>query len=41
MKRIVDLLRSLIAEWRRKRAASRALKKRLKEHRKRDPFIYP
>ncbi len=40
MKRIIDFWRGVIAQWARKRAASRATRKRLKELHKRDPFIY-
>jgi hypothetical protein len=40
MKRIIDALRRVIAEWRRNLAASRAARRRMKELRKRDPFIY-
>lgn len=40
MKQIIDFWRRVIAEWARKRAASRVARKRLKALRKRDPFIY-
>ena len=40
MKRIVDFWRRVIAEWSRRHTASRAARKRLKDLRRRDPFIY-
>ena len=40
MKRTIGILRRVIAEWLRKLVTARTARKRMKELRKRDPFIY-
>ena len=40
MKRTIHILRRVIAGWLGRLAATRAARKRMKELRKRDPFIY-
>lgn len=40
MNAIRTFLRRILAGWRSRRVAARALRKRLREQRKRDPFIY-